>query len=39
MKKLIAACAVFMTMGVQAHFIDGNQLLANIESQRQHRGP
>lgn len=33
MKKLIAAYAAFLAMGAQAHFIDGNQLLANIESQ------
>lgn len=33
MKRLIAAYAAFLTMGAQAHFIDGNQLLANIESQ------
>ena len=33
MKKLIAACATFLSMGAQAHFIDGNQLLSTIESQ------
>ena len=33
MKYIIAAAAAFIAMSAQAHFIDGNQLLANIESQ------
>ena len=33
MKKIIAAFTAFLAMGAQAHFIDGNQLLTNIESQ------
>lgn len=32
-KALIVACVAFIAMGAQAHFIDGNQLFANIESQ------
>lgn len=32
-KKTIAAAAAFIAMSAQAHFIDGNQLLTNIESQ------
>lgn len=33
MKKIITATAAFITISAQAHFIDGNQLLSNMESQ------
>lgn len=33
MKKIIAAAAAFITIGAHAHFIDGNQLMGNMESQ------
>lgn len=32
MKKTIAATAAFIAMSAQAYFIDGNQLLSNMES-------
>lgn len=33
MKKIIAATAAFIAIGAHAHFIDGNQLMGNTESQ------